>query len=82
MNKKYEVHNQITGLNDEAATFKEAKELQEKNLNEYFNIIKNNLFCITVLVEQENGSWEQSLADDKGNPISKLEIPNNAIIQE
>ena len=80
MNKKYEVHNQFTGLNDEALTFKEAKELQEKNLNDYFNHMRNNLFCITVLVEQENGSWEQSLCDDEGNPISKNR--NDAIIQE
>lgn len=67
--KKYEVHNQLTGMLEQAASFDEAKQLQSRLLDEYWQSIKDGLFQITVLVENDDGSWTQSLSDDVGEPV-------------
>lgn len=67
--KKYEVHNQLTGLLEQASSFDEAKQLQARLLDEYWQSIKDGLFQITVLVENDDGSWTQSLSDDSGEPV-------------
>ena len=56
----YEIHNQLTGQLEQAATFEEAKILQERIRAEYIAGIEG-LFQITTLVQNEDGSWTQSL---------------------
>ncbi len=73
MTKKYNIHNQLTGLQEEAITFEEAKILQDKIRQEYYKTIEG-LFAITVLVQNEDNSWTQSLADENGNPIVVQQI--------
>lgn len=68
MTKKYRIHNQLTGLQDEANSFEDAKLLQQRLKQEYYESIES-LFNISVLTENEDGSWTQSLSDDEGNPI-------------
>ena len=68
MNKKYEIHNQVTGLLEEAATFEDALILQERIKQDYLKF-NEALFVITVLVENEDGSWTQTVSDEKGNPM-------------
>jgi hypothetical protein len=68
MTQKYTVHNQLTGLQEEAFTFEDAKVLQARIKADYLASIEG-VFGITVLVENEDGSWTQSLADENGNPI-------------
>jgi hypothetical protein len=68
MTIKYEIHNQLTGLLEQAATFEEAKILKERIRAEYIASIES-LFQITALVQNEDGSWTQSLADANGQPI-------------
>jgi hypothetical protein len=65
----YEIHNQLTGQLEQAATFEEAKILKERIRAEYIASIES-LFQLTVLVQNEDGSWTQSLADADGQPIS------------
>ena len=65
--KKYLIHNQLTGLQEEALTFEDAKVLQEQIRQAYYATIQG-LFTITVMVENEDGSWTQSVADANGNP--------------
>ena len=67
MARKYEVHNQLTGMLEEAQTFEEAKVLQARIRDEYMAHIAD-LFAITVLVQNEDGSWTQSLSNDEGDP--------------
>ena len=50
MNKKYLVHNQITGLQEEAQTYAEAKVLRARLLQEYLDF-NNQTFKIRMLVE-------------------------------
>jgi len=73
MTKKYNIHNQLTGLQEEAITFEEAKILQDKIRQDYYKTIEG-LFAITVLVQNEDNSWTQSLADENGNPIVVQQI--------
>jgi hypothetical protein len=68
MTFKYEVHNQLTGLPEEASSFEEAKVLQNRIRAEYIASIEN-CFVISVLIQNEDGSWTQSLADENGEPI-------------
>jgi len=68
MNKKYSIHNQVTGLAEESVDFESAKELQTKIKNEYLEFNKS-LFVISVLVQNEDGTWTQSLSDENGDPI-------------
>jgi hypothetical protein len=68
MTKKYLFHNQLTGLQEEALTFEDAKVLQEQIKQAYYETIQG-LFTITVMVENQDGSWTQSVADENGEPI-------------
>lgn len=76
MTQKYSIHNQLTGLQEEALTFEDAKILQNRIKQDYYATIEG-LFMITVLVQNEDGSWTQSVADETGNPV--VEIPNEII---
>jgi hypothetical protein len=71
MTIKYEVHNQLTGLPEEAASFEEAQVLQNKIRAEYMASIEN-CFAISVLIQNEDGSWTQSLADVNGEPTIQI----------
>lgn len=68
MTKKYYIHNQLTGLQEEALTFEEAKILQDKIRQDYYKTIEG-IFTITVMVENQDGSWTQSISDENGEPI-------------
>jgi hypothetical protein len=68
MTKKYSIHNQLTGLQEETLTFEDVKALQQRLKQEWLEY-NTGLFTITVLVENEDGSWTQSVADDNGEPI-------------
>jgi hypothetical protein len=68
MTQKYLIHNQLTGLQEEALTFEDAKILQETIRQAYYETIQG-LFTITVMVENSDASWTQSVADENGNPI-------------
>lgn len=67
MTQKYSIHNQLTGLQEEAVTFEDAKILQARIKADYLTSIEE-LFTITVLVQNEDGSWTQSVSDESGNP--------------
>jgi hypothetical protein len=67
-NKKYEVHNQLTGLSETAIDFSDIKIIQARVKQEYMVVIES-LFEITVLVENEDGSWTQSVCDKNGEAI-------------
>lgn len=67
MTQKYSIHNQLTGLQEEAVTFEDAKILQARIKADYLTSIEG-LFTITVLVQNEDGSWTQSVSDESGNP--------------
>jgi hypothetical protein len=74
MNKIYECHNQLTGQLEQAETFEKALSLRQKLQKEYVLATRSrrdieSLFQITVLIQNEDGAWVQSLADNKGNPI-------------
>ncbi len=66
---KYEVPNQLTGIPEQAETFEEAKALQARIRAEYMATIES-CFTISVLVQNEDGSWTQSQADENGNPLN------------
>jgi hypothetical protein len=68
MTVKYEVHNQLTGIPEQADTFEEAKLLQTRIRNEYMASIES-CFVISVLIQNEDESWTQTLADENGEPI-------------
>lgn len=68
MTVKYEVHNQLTGLTEQSNTFDEAKILQARIRNEYMAHMEG-CFAISVLVQNEDESWTQGLADENGQLI-------------
>ena len=67
MNRKYQVENQLTGIANEAETFLEIQQIREKNIADFLDFA--NLFVITILVENEDGAWVQSVPDENGEPI-------------
>jgi hypothetical protein len=68
MIKKYEIHDQITGVLEGAQTFEEALVIQRRIQEDYLKTIAE-LFVITVLVQNADGSWTQSIADENGDPL-------------
>jgi hypothetical protein len=66
--RKYKVHNQVTGLSEEVSTFQDALVLQERIKQDYLEFNKG-LFDITVLTQNEDGSWTYALSDENGNPV-------------
>lgn len=78
MPKKYEIHNQLTGLLEEAPTYEDALVLQARIRNEYMESIAG-LFTITVLTQNQDGSWTQGVSDENGNLIPPPENPPNPL---
>jgi hypothetical protein len=73
--RKYEIHNQVTGLSEEASTFQDALILQEKIKQDFLNHYKD-IFNITVLDQNADGSWTYAASDENGEPIfSSTEPP-------
>lgn len=68
MARKYEVHNQLTGMLESADTWSEAQALRDRIRTDYINSIEG-AFAISVLTENEDGSWTQALADANGDPV-------------
>lgn len=70
MTLKYEVYNRLTGLPEEAPDFESAKILRDRLMAEYIEAVVRPAFrAITVLVQLEDGSWKQTLADENGQPV-------------
>lgn len=67
MARKYEVGNQLTGISDSADTFEEIKSIRAKNIADFIEHL--GCFKITILEQNEEGGWVQSIADENGNPI-------------
>jgi len=63
MARKWAVHNQKTGLQEELDSFEAIKTRRLEIIEE------SHLFDITVLVQNEDGTWTQTLADANGDPI-------------
>ena len=63
MTRKWAVHNQITGLQEELDSFEAMKARRLEIIEE------SRLFDITVLVQNEDETWTQSLADANGDPV-------------
>jgi hypothetical protein len=66
--RKYEIHNQVTGQQEEAPTFQDALILQARIKQDYLEFHKD-LFTITVLDQNKDGSWIQRVSDENGEPI-------------
>ena len=64
MARKWAVHNQTTGLQEERDSFEAMKTRRLEIIEE------SHLFDITVLVQNEDGTWTQSLADANGDPVA------------
>jgi len=67
MTRKYQVENQITGIADEADTFEEIKQIREQNIANF--VVHTGAFVITILVQNEDGAWVQSVPNENGEPI-------------
>jgi hypothetical protein len=63
MARKWAIHNQITGLQEELDSFEAIKARRLEIIEE------SRLFDITVLIQNEDGTWTQTLADANGDPI-------------
>ena len=63
MARKWAVHNQTTGLQEELDSFEAMKTRRLEIIEE------SHLFDITVLVQNEDNTWTRSLADENGDPI-------------
>jgi hypothetical protein len=63
MARKWAVHNQVTGLQEERDSFEGIKARRLEIIEE------SHLFDITVLVQNEDSTWTQSMADENGDPI-------------
>jgi hypothetical protein len=63
MDRKWLVHNQVTGLQEERDTFDGIKARRLEIIEE------SHLFDITVMVKNEDNTWTQSLADENGDPV-------------
>lgn len=69
MTQKYSIHNQTTGLSEEATTFEDALILQKKIQQDWIDF-NQSIFTITILVQNEDGTWTQNVADNQGNPVT------------
>ena len=67
MIRKYQVENQITGIPDEADTFDEIKQIRMQNLDAFAK--HSGYFVITILEQNEDGAWVQSVPNENGEPI-------------
>ena len=64
---KWAIHNRITGLQEELDSFEAIKTRRLEIIEE------SHLFDITVLVQNEDETWTQTLADANGDPVSTSE---------
>ena len=55
MTQKYSIHNQTTGLSEEATTFEDALILQKKIQQDWIDF-NQSIFTITILVQNEDGT--------------------------
>lgn len=67
MSRKYQVENQLTGIPSEANTFDEIKRIREENIKSF--VLHIGAFVITVLDQNEEGGWVQTVADENGEPV-------------
>jgi hypothetical protein len=67
MAKKWAIHNQTTGLQEERDSFEAIKTRRLEIMEE------SGLFNITVLVQNADSTWTQSLADANGDPVPSPE---------
>lgn len=67
MANTYSIHNQLTGLIESANTYSDALVLQARIKSEWE--ISQELFAITILVTNEDGSITQSRVDSNGDPL-------------
>jgi hypothetical protein len=75
MIRKYQVENQITGIADEADSFEEIKQIREQNIANF--LVHTGAFVITILVQNEDGAWVQSVPDANGD----LVIPEPPVVE-
>lgn len=68
MTIQYEVPNQLTGISERVNTWEEALALRNKMITDYLTNL-SGIFNISILVQNEDGSWTQSVADNNGLPI-------------
>jgi hypothetical protein len=76
--RKYQIHNQVTGLSEEAPTFQDALALQARIKQEYLEFVKG-LFDITVLTQNNDGSWTYAASDENGEPIIPPKPPKRPV---
>ena len=67
MAKKWAIYNQTTGLQEESDSFETIKARRLEIIEE------SHLFDITVLVQNQDNTWTQSLADNNGDPVPSPE---------
>ena len=67
-NKKYEIHDHITGQTIQVDTFDDIKNIQSRLREEWYKSIES-MFRISVLIKNEDDSWTQYLAKDDGEPL-------------
>jgi hypothetical protein len=72
--RKYQIHNQVTGLSEEAPTFQDALALQARIKQDYLEFNKS-LFDITVVTQNNDGSWTYAASDENGEPIVIVKPP-------
>ena len=63
MARKWAIHNQNTGLQEELDSFEAIKARRLEIIEQ------SRLFDITVLVQNEDETWTQTLADANGDPV-------------
>ena len=63
MTRKWAIHNQVTGLQEERDSFEAIKIRRQEVIEE------SGLFNITVLVQNEDGTGTHSLSDANGDPV-------------
>ena len=67
--KTYEVYNQLSGAPESATSWAAAQALQARVKAEYIASHVDPLFAISVLVENEDGTVTQALANENGEPV-------------
>lgn len=72
--RKYQVHNHLTGISEEAQTFEKALQLRDRLKAEYIAAVVDPIFIPTILELNEDGSWLQSLSDENGDPIIQAPV--------
>lgn len=66
---RYQIPNQVTGISDHADSWDEAQEIRQQNINAYVEHTAGDLFPITILIENTDGTITQRRCDILGNPL-------------